>query len=90
MNFEKMSKEILLTWINDYRTQQDILAAKKEISSRLGQLEKVIKILEDAKETIEYCKCYEENMGFSAEDDCNISLKLINDFLEEINEKIKS
>jgi len=35
-----------------------------------------------AKETMEYLGLYVANCGLSAYDDCNASLKLINDFLE--------
>jgi hypothetical protein len=57
------------------------ILARREISYRLETASKAKEILLDAKETIEYCKLYVENRGLSAEDDCNISLKLINDFL---------
>lgn len=46
-------------------------------------VEKTISVLQDAKETIEYVKLYVEKRGLSAEDDCNNSLKLIDDLLTE-------
>lgn len=61
----------------------DIIEGYVDLTELLQAENKKLKeVLEDCKETISYVKQYVSDIGLSAEDDCNRSLKLIDQALK--------